>query len=107
MSGELGLIVLGLWGAFRPVIRDWLRVADRFGQHQAQLILCLRWLPRGRRFPLYHGTLYGVPERKLKPQNLKKLGRGNAKIDPNDPKRRGIHSQAGRGQVMSLPFSSL
>ena len=44
----LGLIVLGLRGAFRPVIRDWLRVADRLGQHQAQLILRHGWLPRGR-----------------------------------------------------------
>jgi hypothetical protein len=47
-GGQLGPIVLGLWGAFRPVIRDWLRVADRLGQHQAQLILRHRWLPRGR-----------------------------------------------------------
>ena len=27
-SGGLGLIVLGLWGAFRPVIGDWLRVGE-------------------------------------------------------------------------------
>ena len=59
--GRLGLIVLGLWGAFRPLIRDWLRVADRLGQHQAQLILGFRWLARGRRFPLYHEAYMGMP----------------------------------------------
>jgi len=47
-GGQLRLIVLGPWGAFRSLIRDGLRVADRFGQHEAQLILGHRWLPRGR-----------------------------------------------------------
>jgi len=61
-GGQLGLIVLGLGGAFRPVLRNWLRVADRLGQHEAQLILRHRWLPRGRRFPLCHRVYMGTPE---------------------------------------------
>jgi hypothetical protein len=73
MRGQLGLIVLGLWGGFRPVFRDRLRVADRFGQHQAQLILCLRRLPRGRRFPLYHEGYMGMPERVLNPRTPRTL----------------------------------
>jgi hypothetical protein len=48
LGGQLGLIILGLRRALRPVIRDWLRVADRLGQHQTQLILAHRRLPRGR-----------------------------------------------------------
>jgi len=67
MSGRLGLIVLCLRGAFRPLIRARLRVADGLRQHQAQFVLRFRRLPRDRCFPLCHESLYGVPERELNP----------------------------------------
>src|SRR6476660_5984280 len=69
-DGLLVLIVLGLGRPLRPGLGDWLRIADRLGQHEAQLILGHRWLPCGRCFPLCHTYLYGVSERELKPRNL-------------------------------------
>src|SRR3954453_7854986 len=66
-DGQLVLIVLGLGGPFRPGLCGWLRIADRLGQHEAQLILGHRWLPCSRCFPLCHTYLYRVPEGELKP----------------------------------------
>jgi hypothetical protein len=80
-DGQLVLIVLGLRGPFRPGLCDGLRVADRLGQHEAQLILGHRWLPCGRCFPLCHTYLYGVPERELKPGTKLRELRSAAKID--------------------------
>ena len=64
MAGDRsGLIVLGLCGALRPLVRGILRVADGLGQHLAQLSLRLRRLPRKARFlPLGHGHYVGMPE---------------------------------------------
>ena len=85
------------------MIRDRLRVSDRFGQHEAQLILCHRWLPRSRRFPLCHADSYGMPERKLKPRNPRKLGR-----EPSSERKPTVkHFADDRGHAVALPTYAL
>jgi hypothetical protein len=59
----LAAISFGLRRAFRL----WLRIADSFGQHLAQLGLRLRWLPRDRCLPTSHGNYVGMREGELNP----------------------------------------
>jgi len=61
-AGSHGGDLFGLRQALRFAIGAEFRVADRFGEHLAQLSLGLRWLPRNGCLPVGHGYYVGMPD---------------------------------------------
>ena len=69
---DLAAVFLGLRRLFRPIGLASLRIADRLGEHLAQLCLRLRGRPRDRCLPVSHVHYVGMSGRELNPAGDRK-----------------------------------